>query len=539
VFGIAQPLERVTITGLPSAAVVTPSNPFTASADGNWSITLAAPDSNIGVNLTFVGASGATAVLRNVLFGVTVLCSGQSNVSGGVCATLLRYAALHPHSLSLAGALSSHTHTIANLFAKQMDMCIDNCFYANETVAASGAHPDIRYKHGPSGAWTVTGSDDKGLRAFSAVCFYTAWHMKESLPALANVPIGIVQSSVGGTTIESWMSAEALAASGAVGAPTSCGFKGGCGGQAYCGNYNPLILPLAPFVFKTMLWYQGESNSACNVEKNTTNYYAKLLPALVSSWRALFGSPFTALVVALAPTGGTDETSSSRSSDGWPVLRDAQRAAVLGVKNAGLVWPIDLGDDGKTVYTPPSSRHGDLHPRNKTAFGRRLALAYGELEGVLPPAQLASGPMPASVALEPGSASVLLTFDASAPGNEGLALAPTTDCFTWGRIPAPGNSSAHCCQNNATDPKSPHGYPFEVEGALGWALAQAEVVAPTQVRLAVARCPHCAAAGALTGRVRYAWDAWPLCTLANAQGFPMAPFCSAQGAPLSAAPCHG
>ena len=409
-----------------------------------------------------------------------------------------------------------------------MDMVIDNCFYANETVAASGAHPDIRYKLRPTGAWTVTGTNEKSLRAFSAVCFYTAWHMKESLPALAKVPIGIVQSSVGGTTIESWMSAQALAASGVVGNPT-CGFKGGCSGQAFCGNYAPLIAPLAPFVFKTMLWYQGESNVACNAAANSTGYYAKLLPSLVASWRELFASPFTALVVGLAPTGRTDETPAARTGDAWPALRDSQRAAVQGLAHAAAVWPIDLGDDGKTVYTPPSARHGDLHPRNKTAFGRRLALAYAQLEGVLPPAQLASGPALAAATLEPGAAAVLLTFDAGAANNAGLALAPTTDCATWGRIPPPGNASAHCCQNNSTDPDSPHGFPFEVEGAAGWALAQAEVVAPAQVRLTVARCPRCGAATALTGRVRYAWDAWPLCVLENQQGFPMAPFCSDGG----------
>ena len=411
-----------------------------------------------------------------------------------------------------------------------MDMCIDNCFYANETVAASGAHPDIRYKHGPSGAWTVTGSDEKSLRAFSAVCFFTAWHMKESLPALASVPIGLVQSSVGGTTIESWMSAEALAASGAVATP-ACGFKGGCGGQAYCGNYAPLIAPLAPFVFKTMWWYQGESNVGCNAMKqNTTGYYSKLLPALVTSWRAAFASPFSALVVSLAPTGRTDETPSLRTDDPWPALRESQ-LAVLALENTGMIFPIDVGDDGKTVYTPPSSRHGDLHPRNKTEFGRRLALAYGAMEGALPPARAASGPVLASAAVEPSGASVLLSFDGGAANNAGLVLAPTADCFTWGRIPPPGNSTSHCCQNNSTDPHSPHGFPFEVEGAMGWELAAAEVVAPEQVRLTVANCRGgCGgggSGGALTGRVRYAFDAWPLCVLSNSQGLPMAPFVTA------------
>jgi hypothetical protein len=77
VFGAARPSERVTISGLPLGAVVTPSNPFTAGADGNWSVSIAAPDSSVGANISFSGASGATVVLRDVLFGLTLLCSGQ------------------------------------------------------------------------------------------------------------------------------------------------------------------------------------------------------------------------------------------------------------------------------------------------------------------------------------------------------------------------------------------------------------------------------------------------------------------------------
>jgi hypothetical protein len=82
VFGAAQPSESVTISGLPAGAVVTPGNPFTADATGKWSVNISAADSDVGTNLTFSGASGATAVLRDVLFGVTVLCSGQSNMVG-------------------------------------------------------------------------------------------------------------------------------------------------------------------------------------------------------------------------------------------------------------------------------------------------------------------------------------------------------------------------------------------------------------------------------------------------------------------------
>jgi len=137
-------------------------------------------------------------------------------------------------------------------------MIVDNCFYANETAAAaaSGALSDIAFKHGPAAPWVVTGADERALRSFSATCFYTALHLKQGVPSLRDTPIGLVQSSVGGTTIESWMSAAALAAAGVAPENATCGFKGGCGGQAYCGNYDNLIVPLAPTVFKAMAWYQ-------------------------------------------------------------------------------------------------------------------------------------------------------------------------------------------------------------------------------------------------------------------------------------------
>ena len=141
-----------------------------------------------------------------------------------------------------------------------MDMVISNCFYANETLAASPLYPDIVYKHGPGAPWVVGGTSNASLAGFSAVCYFTALHLKQSIPAFKDVPIGLVQSSVGGTTIESWMSSEALVAGGVPASKAACGFKG-CSGQAYCGNYNPLIVPLAPTVFKMMAWYQGESSA--------------------------------------------------------------------------------------------------------------------------------------------------------------------------------------------------------------------------------------------------------------------------------------
>ena len=407
-----------------------------------------------------------------------------------------------------------------------MDMGLSSCFDFNATMAARAAYVDIFLKSTPRGGWTpATDASGTRLPPFSAVCFYTALHLKALVPALAGVPIGLVQSSVGGTAIETWMSADALLAAGVPAAEAVCGVKG-CSNQSYCGNFAPLIAPLAPTVFKAMLWYQGESDVACNVEPGWhANSYARLLPSLVESWRALFATPFTALVVMLAPSARTDEVPAERSADAWPVLRNAQ-LSVLALNGTGMIYPIDMGDDGKTVYTPPTPRHGGLHPRNKTEFGRRLALAWAEAEGLLPAGVVARGPDFAGAAVEAGGATVLVTF-APGPARAALALAPTTDCATDGRVPPPGNSSAHCCQNDVTDARSPHGFPFELEAGGAWVLARAAVVAAPDGAPAVRLAPLAATGAALSGRVRYAWDNWPLCGVVNAAGLPLPPFVSA------------
>ncbi len=416
-------------------------------------------------------------------------------------------------------------------------MNIDMCFYANETLANKGLYPDIRIKRGPDSPWSRSSASNDTLRAFSAVCYYSALHLKRELPALAGVPIGLVQSSVGGTCIESWMSSEALQAAGTPLQNSTCLTQTLCQGmQPNCANYLPLIQPLAPFTFDAMLWYQGESNQNCGTSPTQPPWrsYASLLPALVDSWRALFASPFTAYVFQLAPYGSVDEAPQQRSSDTLPLLREAQLAVLRNSSspaNAAVVVPLDLGDDGHTVYTPPSPRHGGLHPRNKTEFGRRMALRFGELNGLLPAGVASTGPQPLRATLDAGGASVTLAFapPSAAGGGPGsqLRLAPTQFCATQGALPAPYNaSSAYCCQSEAFAARTPHGFAFELQANGSYVLARAEVVAlaggAQGVRLAPLNAS--AAAGQRLQAVRHGWQGWPLCLLANEAGLPAGQF---------------
>ena len=104
----------------------------------------------------------------------------------------------HAHTVTLNPPLFPfHAHSLS-VQQSNMDMVVSNCFYANETLAASPQYSDIVYKHGPGAPWVVGGSSNASLADFSAVCWFTAMHLKQSIPAFKDVPIGLVQSSVGG-----------------------------------------------------------------------------------------------------------------------------------------------------------------------------------------------------------------------------------------------------------------------------------------------------------------------------------------------------
>ena len=79
--------------------------------------------------------------------------------------------------------------------------------------------------------------------------------IKKVIPGYADRPIGLIQSSVGGTVIEEWMSTEALEACLPAG---ECVSHAGCaaGTQRNSDLYYALVDPLAPMSLTGALWYQ-------------------------------------------------------------------------------------------------------------------------------------------------------------------------------------------------------------------------------------------------------------------------------------------
>jgi sialate O-acetylesterase len=119
-------------------------------------------------------------------------------------------------------------------------------------------------------------------------------------------------------------------------------------------DYNGMIAPIGPYAFRAVIWYQGES------DVHFTGEYQALLGALVTDWRDRFGADLPFLIVEL-PNFGVRPTAPMASA--FADIREAQRRVASSTPKAGYIVTIDIGEAD------------NIHPADKQAVGRRLALA--------------------------------------------------------------------------------------------------------------------------------------------------------------------
>ena len=366
-----------------------------ADAEGNWQVKLPAMSAGGPYTLRVTGEN--TLELTNVLFGEVWVCSGQSNMQWSVRASK-----------------------------------------DSEAEIAAGNYPNIRLFYVPripagllqkdvEADWYETTPET--ITNFSAVAYYFGRKLYKNL----DVPIGLINTSWGGTRIEPWTppvgftsvptletiskeieeahtnyreqlqekmkeveawiaeTREALETGALLtrmpenrhplrhqGRPT--------------GLYNGMVHPLVPYAIRGALWYQGESNLRDGM------LYHEKMKALINGWREVWGQgDFPFYFVQLAPFnyGGRDVTPFF-----LPQIWEAQ-AATLALPNTGMAVTTDIGN------------LTDIHPRNKQEVGRRLALwalakTYGRDDVTH------SGPLYKSMEVE-GNA-IRLIFDAVGSG---------------------------------------------------------------------------------------------------------------------------
>ena len=213
----------------------------------------------------------------------------------------------------------------------------DNDGGAGSTAGPQNVCKDAVTKATPQLQWINANATNAG--AASAVCVLTAQRLREALGG--NVPVGVVESCVGGTNVEPW-------------APP------------HGALYEAHIVPLLPMTFAAALWDQGEADA----KRTNSTWYSSEFPAMIEGWRDAFRTPALPFVyVELCTEYGATEP---KESDFWT----AQRAA-LALPATGFATTTDI--------------QRALHPPDKMTVADRLVLELSRLLHV-PPAVSARGP---------------------------------------------------------------------------------------------------------------------------------------------------
>jgi sialate O-acetylesterase len=159
-----------------SAAAVVSATARANQSSGRWIATLPPTKAGGPYTLSVRSETGATVTAKDILLGDVWLCSGQSNMV-----------------LQVHRALDSRAE-IARATNDSIRML------TLDLIHSSTPQPDV-WRPAP---WRVT--SPSAVPEFSAACYYFARELQRTV----NVPMGLINSSWGGSKIQAWMSAEGL-----------------------------------------------------------------------------------------------------------------------------------------------------------------------------------------------------------------------------------------------------------------------------------------------------------------------------------------
>ena len=291
---------------------------YSAKSDkeGAWKLKVKTPSAGGPFKISI--SDGEALTLNNVLIGEVWVCSGQSNMQ----MTMNGYR--NQPVLGSTEAILSSTNESIRLFTVKRNKSLEPL-------------DDL------SGEWQQCIPEN--VANFSAAAYYFGRMIQKTL----GVPVGLINSSWGGTRIEPWISENGFKNFDWVNLPDKKQ-EGELSPQTPTVLYNAMIKPMVGFSIRGGLWYQGESN------RNEPSEYEKLMPGLIENWRSEWGTgDFTFYYCQIAPfdygSGGVNSA----------FLREAQLKASTSIPGIGMACLMDVGE--KT----------NIHPADKEAAGERLA----------------------------------------------------------------------------------------------------------------------------------------------------------------------
>ena len=356
VWGQAAPGDQVTVT------VADQHFHAQAAKDGRWRVMLKPLTAGGPHVLTVQGKN--TIRLKDILVGEVWLCSGQSNMA-----------------MSVSRSLNPETEAKA-------------ATYPNIRMFSAGRKAMEKQADNVQGSWVVC--SPKTVGAFSATAYFFGRKLHQEL----DVPVGLINSSWGGTPIEAWTSRPQQEPTTQI-APllaywqsqladydaekTKANYEKSMARWQVAakkardeGNkpprrprapvdpktsqhrpanlYNGMIAPLATYGIRGAIWYQGEHNAS----RSFSDLYGVQLPLMIRDWRTAWGQGEFPFLFVQLPNFQKPQTQPVEQN-GWIAVREGMLKS-LNTANTGMAVTVDVGEAN------------DIHPKNKQAVGSRLAL---------------------------------------------------------------------------------------------------------------------------------------------------------------------
>jgi sialate O-acetylesterase len=330
-----------------------------ADADSGWVVCFQKQPANKQPQSIIVVSDKSTIELNNILIGDVWLCIGQSNMEWPMQREL-HYKAELPLSNQPLLRLYNPTYAGKNIFA--------SAFTDSVTQLLT---PEHFYK----GAWQQC--DSTSVKHMSAVAYYFGKTVASSI----DVPIGLINLSIGGAPLETFIDPVALQQDKQFASKVNGDWLNNTSlpvwvkerGQQNVGNsltvlsdtngkhhaykpgfaYKAGIEPLLSFPIKGIINYQGESNAQ---EKERVEEYAALSAVMINSYRSKWKKNLPYYFVQLS----SNDTLQYKGQL-WPQFRNEQRLIMQLISKSGMTVSSDLG------------AANDVHPTNKKAVGERLA----------------------------------------------------------------------------------------------------------------------------------------------------------------------
>lgn len=312
-----------------------------AGQDGKWILRLPPMAASARGREFIVESKGTKKEFQDVLVGEVWVCSGQSNMQYG-------WGKQSKPMFNWGGddTLAKLAGSAANLPIRSFEVPCNVSFAPIEETA---------------GQWSTN-------LPGSAVAFGFSYHLHKAL----NVPVAVIVTCWGSSSIEGWMPIELTTelphfkkimddfqesepTRTRIEAAMKMGIRDGMVFVRKQPNilYNAMLHPVIPYGCRGIVWYQGEANSA------QPELYGETLPVWIRELRKRWNREDLHVLGVMLPGYGEEKGVADPAS--WAWFREAQ-AKGLDLPHAALINTIDLGDAK------------NIHPADKAPITKRLSL---------------------------------------------------------------------------------------------------------------------------------------------------------------------